>query len=102
MLYVNILIIFGIFILFYFLRDRAWSLNRGEGQRERERENLKQLHTQRRAQHKPGSHDPEFMTQAEIESQMLKQLSHPGSPWNFLNEIKLLKICDHLGEDFLS
>ena len=57
----------------------------GEGQKERERENLKQGSTpsaQLRASRRTlgGSHNHEIMTWAEIRSQMLNCLSHPGAP----------------------
>ena len=53
----------------------------GEGYREGERENLNQaLHCQHRAWLRAWIRNCEIMTWAEIRSQMLNPLSHPGTP----------------------
>ena len=50
-------------------------MNRGEGQKGMERENLKQMPHWDRAQHGAQSHDPEVMTWTEIKSQTLNCLT---------------------------
>ena len=62
------------FFPFTFLERKRMSERRG-----RER-NLKQAPSQHWAQPEFGSHYSEIMTWAEINSQRLKRLSHPGAP----------------------
>ena len=52
--------------------ERAWVGGRDRG--------TSRLPTEYWAQHGAWSHNPEIMTWAEIKSQMLNQLSHPGAP----------------------
>ena len=53
----------------------------------------RRLHAQHRAPHGAWSHDPGVVTWAEIKSQMLNWLSHPGAPRR-----ELLKKCLFLRE----
>ena len=72
----------------YFERARAWahgSMRAGEGQREGERESQagSTLSAEPEARLNPMT-DCEIMTWAEIKSQILNRLSHPGAPIRFL------------------
>ena len=58
-------------------------LEEGEGQRESERENPKQIPFERRAQCGAWSHYLEIMTWAETKSWTLNRLSHPGPSYLF-------------------
>lgn len=81
--------------LFFFKRERIWaSGGAGETQRVRGRENSSRLPAECRIWCRDPSHDPEIMTGAEIKSQTLKRLSHPGTPHlQFLNcDPQILKI----------
>ena len=72
----------------YDMRRSLFFLREVSRERERERKSRKRgrrrissrLHAQCGAQCGAQTHDPEIVTQAEIKSQMLKWLSHPGSP----------------------
>ena len=63
-------------IFFYWREVGGW--RRAEGGRERI---LSRLHAQHRAQHGARSHDAGITVWAEIKSQTLSGLSHPGAPW---------------------
>ena len=71
----------------------AWGgkVGKQEGQRARERANLKQLHAQYRAQMQGSISYHESMTWAEIKSEMLNWLSHLGAPRLFLIPIYFLQ-----------
>ena len=64
--------------IYFWEREKTWA---GEGQKGRERGNLKQApRWQHRARRGPWSHNHEIMTCAKIESWMLNWRSHPGAP----------------------
>ena len=69
---------------------REWGRDRERG-REKERISSR-LPTQDGAWYRAGSQDPKTMTWAEIQNQSLDQLSHPGTPGNyiFLNGHKIV------------
>lgn len=73
--------------MFYFWK-RERMCERGEVGGQREREDLKHLHTwtQCRAWHRARSHDPETMTRAKIKRPVLNQLIHLVSLVQFFKQ----------------
>lgn len=74
-----------------------------EAEGEGEKESLSTFPAEHRARHGSQSHDPEVMTWAEIKSQSLNRLSHPGVPgissFNFADDLNnLLKVAQLVGD----
>jgi len=72
------------FTNYIYILEREESMHvhvfRGRG-RGRKRERISSIcPTERGAQHRAQSHDPEIITRAEIKSWVLHQPSHPGAP----------------------
>ena len=61
--------------------DYEYKLGKGRGQGRHTEKILSRFHTQHGALHGAQCHDPGIMTYAEIKSQTLNQLSHPGAPY---------------------
>ena len=72
-----------VFYIYFFSWEKMWE--RGEGQKERERENLKQTPAQHGAHHRAPTHNPEIMTWAETKSWALIWLRLPGALTSYMS-----------------
>ena len=80
--------IFRIYAIIFFEKERAWEWEQWRGRERGRKRILNRLYAQHGAWHRSWAHHHELVSWAEIKSQKLNQLSHPGALsicYKFLN-----------------